>query len=353
MPIFSKAAPGEANFVQYLDWKEPFATESGTVLHHLRLAYQTFGKYRPGVTPVVWVCHALTANTQVTEWWKGLIGPGNLIDTNTHFVVCANMLGSPYGSTSPLDAKDPYGKHQTGSWYRDFPILTIRDMVKSQVFLRKYLGISHIDLLIGGSMGGQQAIEWLLAEPETVERAVLISTNAKHSPWGIAFNESQRMAIEADTTWGLPVPGAGEAGLQAARAIALLSYRNYLTYQKTQSEPAPNPFGTYAAQSYQRYQGAKLVNRFNAYSYWYLTKAMDSHDVGRGRGGVEAALKRVKARVLSIGIKEDVLFPKEEQEFLAEKVPFGIYREISSLYGHDGFLIETEKLSAIIKPFIK
>lgn len=226
-------------------------------------------------------------------------------------------------------------------------------MVNAHILLKKELGISKIHSCIGGSLGGQQAMEWAIMDPDTIGNLIILATNAFHSPWGIAFNESQRMAIQADKTWQDCREDAGQEGLKAARSIALLSYRNYNTYCSTQKETDENKLDDYKASSYQNYQGIKLINRFNCHSYVYLSKAMDSHHVGRGRGGAEVALKAIKSNTLVIGIKTDILFPVCEQIFLAENIVGAEYQEIDSLYGHDGFLIETEKLHISFRIFIK
>ncbi len=189
-------------------------------------------------------------------------------------------------------------------------------------------------------------------QPDLIDNLVLLATNAQHSAWGIAFNESQRMAIEVDPTWKERRADAGSAGMKTARAIALLSYRNYQTYLKTQTSPQTELTDNFPASSYQQYQGDKLVKRFNAYSYWFLSKAMDSHNVGRGRGGVVKALAQVKAKTLVLGIKSDILFPVEEQKLLASYIPDAHYEELESLYGHDGFLIETDQITALYKAFL-
>jgi homoserine O-acetyltransferase len=181
---------------------------------------------------------------------------------------------------------------------------------------------------------------------------VLIACNARQSPWGIGFNESQRMALSADSTFFNKTPDGGSKCLAAARTIALLSYRTYQTYAKTQQDET-DELHNYRAASYQNYQGQKLVNRFNAYSYWYITKVMDSHNVGRNRGGVEKALSTVKANTLVIGIKSDVLFPIEEQQYLALHIPGATLSERETFYGHDGFLIDTDALTHIISAFFK
>jgi homoserine O-acetyltransferase len=226
-------------------------------------------------------------------------------------------------------------------------------MVKAHQLLANHLGIAKIEVLIGGSLGGQQASEWAIIQPDLIRNLVLIASNAKHSPWGIAFNESQRLAMTADESFYPGSPNGGEKGLKAARSIALLSYRSYKAYNISQQEDSDDHIDNYRASSYQNYQGDKLVNRFNAYSYWYLSKAMDSHKVGRNRGGVEKALSLIKARTLVIGIKSDVLFPIDEQRYLFQHIPQSAFAEFESFYGHDGFLIETESLTNIIRSFLK
>lgn len=328
-------------------YKEPFRLESGAILPEITISYSTSGKYDPSRNNVIWVCHALTANSDVESWWEGLVGENNLYNSKDHFIVCANILGSCYGSSGPHDIDPVTGK----SYYMDFPMITIRDMVNAHEVLRKHLGIERIHTCIGGSLGGQQAMEWAISRPELIDHLVLLATNAFHSPWGIAFNESQRMAIMADPTWRDKNPDAGKDGLKAARAIALLSYRNYHTYECSQTETDVNKTDNFKASSYQNYQGDKLVNRFNCQSYWYLSKAMDSHQVGRGRGTTEKALSQIKAKTILIGITSDILFPVEEQIFLSKHIPKSVYKEIDSTYGHDGFLIETGKISMLLEEF--
>ncbi len=324
---------------------KPFKLESGDVLPQFQLAYQTFGKLNEAKDNVIWVCHALTANADVSDWWAGLFGANNLLDPTQHFIVCANVLGSCYGSTHALSVSP----HTQEAYYHDFPMVTIRDMVKALDLLRASLGIKRIHLCMGGSMGGQQAMEWAILQPDVFESLVLLATNAYHSAWGIAFNETQRMAIQADQTWSQNTPKAGLEGLRVARAIALLSYRNYATYKATQQETSVEEKVAFKASSYQQYQGEKLMKRFNAFSYWTLSKAMDAHQVGRGRGSVEQALQQIKAKTLVIGISSDVLFPTTEQQYLATSIPEACYEEIDSLYGHDGFLIENDKIKVIVQ----
>jgi homoserine O-acetyltransferase len=281
----------------------------------------------------------------VAEWWQGLVGLGKLFNPENNLLVCVNILGSHYGSSGPLTVNSLTGK----PYFHSFPDITIRDVVSSFEILRKELKITKIKTCIGGSLGGQQAVEWAIMNPGLIENLILVATNAIHSPWGIAFNESQRMAIEVDPTWKESQPKAGLEGMKAARATALISYRNYETYQITQARKE-NSFGSsLRAVSYQRYQGEKLAQRFNAYSYFQLSKMMDSQDVGRNRGGAIAALKLIQSKTLVIGIKSDALFPIVEQEFLAKYIPDASFHVIDSLYGHDGFLIESGLMTKAVR----
>ena len=200
-------------------------------------------------------------------------------------------------------------------------------------------------------MGGQQPIEWAVKEPKLFDDLIAIGANAKHSPWAIAFNETQRMAIAADQTWIENNESAGLEGMKAARAVGLLSYRNYVCYEQKQHETTDKVFDNFKASSYQNYQGEKMTRRFNAFSYWIISKAMDSQNVGRDRGGVENALSKIKAKSLFLGIDNDILFPTVEQKYLTSHVPDAQYQEIDSIYGHDGFLLEFEKLTKTITHF--
>ncbi|MEO0333289.1 MAG: homoserine O-acetyltransferase [Bacteroidota bacterium] len=328
-------------------YSEPFSLESGESLPGFQLFYTTFGTLNTQRDNVVWVCHALTGNANPIEWWEGLFGKGRLYNPDEYFVVCANMLGSCYGSTGPLSINP-----QTNQpFFHSFPAITNRDNVQAFDLLRQHLEIPQIHTLIGGSMGGQQALEWSIMQPEIVKHLIQIASNAQHSPWGIAFNESQRMAIQSDRSWQDNSPEAGLEGMRTARAIALLSYRHYRTYQTTQQDESLDKLTDYRASSYQRYQGEKLARRFNAFSYWSLSCAMDSHHVGRGRGSIEAVLRSVKAKTLQLGIETDILFPPQEQQFLNQHIPNSQIALINSDYGHDGFLLEFSELSQHIKQF--
>ncbi|WP_121198775.1 homoserine O-acetyltransferase family protein [Mucilaginibacter gracilis] len=329
-------------------YSKTITLESGQKLHGLQIGYHTFGKLNKNRNNVIWVCHALTANSDVMDWWAGLFGENDLFNPEEHYIVCANVLTSPYGTTNPVSI-NPLTQQ---GYFLSFPQVTIRDMVQVHQILAGHLGVDQIKVLIGGSLGGQQAMEWAISQPQKIDNLILIATNAKHSPWGIAFNESQRLAISTDRTFYANKPDGGNKGLKAARSMALLSYRGYEAYHATQLDKDNEKLDDYKAASYQNYQGEKLVKRFNAYSYWYLSKAMDSHNVGRSRDGIEQALGTIKAKTLVIGITSDFLFPVSEQQYLARHIPNAVYSEFNSMYAHDSFLIETEILTKTIADFL-
>lgn len=324
----------------------PFVLESGKKLDQLDIVYHTFGELTAN-SKVIWVCHALTANSDVSDWWKGLFGEGALFDKPEYFIVCPNIIGSCYGSTGPM-SKDKNNR----LYLRDFPLITTRDMARTHQILKENLGINEIELLIGSSLGGQQAQEFAYILKNKLRKLILIATNAKHSPFGIAFNEAQRLAILADESFVNQEVDGGKRGLKAARSIAMLSYRSYNSYNQTQAEETNEITDNFKVSSYQNYQGEKLVKRFNAYSYWCLSKAMDSHNIGRNRVSIAKALREITAQTLIVGINSDILFPVEEQKELAEHIPNAELEIIDSIFSHDGFLIETKILEQIIIKFL-
>ncbi len=326
----------------------PFQLESGRILPGFHLAYTALGKLNDAKDNCVWIFHALTANSNPTEWWPGLVGEGKFFDPAKYFIVSVNMPGSCYGSIGPLDIDPEINE----PYYHDFPFFTTRDMIRAYQLLKKFLGIERIHIGIGGSMGGQQLLEWAIEEPGAFEYIFPIATNAFHSPWGKAFNASQRMCIEADTTWKEKKPGAGMNGMKVARSIALISYRHYETYGSSQKDDMDKIIG-FRSESYQKYQGEKLARRFNAFSYYFLSQGMDAHHVGRDRGSAEEALKRINAKTLIIGIHTDILYPLTEQVFLARHIPGAQLETIDSLYGHDGFLLEYEKIEKLLHSFFQ
>ncbi|MBS1934540.1 MAG: homoserine O-acetyltransferase [Bacteroidetes bacterium] len=335
--------------MHHFTWPYAFELECGKTLPEITIAYHTYGKLNAAKNNVVWVCHALTANSDAVTWWPGLIGKDYIIDPERYFIVCANILGSCYGSTGPLSTNPETGQ----PYYSDFPMLTIRDMVHAHILLRKHLGIENIYLLMGGSMGGYQVLEWCVIEPSAISKVFLAATSATESAWGIAIHSSQRLAIEADSTWKDHSKTAGQNGLKAARAIGILTYRNYGILVEKQTDHDSEKIDNYKAVSYINHQGDKLMKRFYAYSYWLLTKAMDSHHLARGRKKkLETILQEIKQPTLIIGINSDILCPMQELRFLAKHIPNSRIKEIDSAYGHDGFLVEVEKISASLLEWI-
>lgn len=323
-----------------------FRLESNYIFDEITVGYHIYGRLNAARSNAVWVCHGLTANSDVFDWWKGLFGECQLFNPDQHCIVCVNALGSCYGTTGPSSSEVNHP-----ALLDDFPLLTTRDQARIYEALRNFLEIEQIFTLVGASLGGQQAVEWAIEQPQVIKNLVLIATNARHSAWGIAFNESQRLAIQLDPTYGGGLLDGGQNGLEVARSIAMLSYRSYAGYVRTQTD-AGDLIDNFSASSYQRYQGRKLSQRFDAYAYVCLTKAMDSHNVGRGRGSVGKALELVKARTLVVGISSDNLFPVEEQKLLALHIPGADFIQIDSAFGHDGFLIETGKLTEVLADFL-
>ena len=316
--------------------KRNFILESGQKLENLELAYHTYGEINEKRNNVVWVFHALSANADVMEWWPGLFGEEDYFNPKEYFIVCVNVLGSPYGSTRPID--------------QDFPLYTVRDVVQAHLLIADELNISHIHVAIGGSFGGSQALEFAYAFEGLIDNLILIASSAKESAWGIAIHESQRMAMKADPTFG--TPEGGSDGIRAARAIGMLTYRSVRSFE-TQQTNYDDRVDDFDVSSYIQYQGTKFDKRFDSLSYYYLSKCMDTHNIGRDRGGVEQTLSQIGIKTLVIGIDSDMLLPTRLQKFIASCLPNGYYREISSDFGHDGFLIETEKLTQTISKFIR
>lgn len=324
---------------QFYYHNKPLKLESGAELTNLRIAYHTYGTLNENRDNVIWVCHAMTANSDVADWWPDTVVEGGIFDPAKYFIVCANKLGSCYGTTSALDyAPD----------YMNFPLVTIRDMVAAHQILAAALGVDKIKLLIGGSTGGAQAMEWAIIEPNRIENLTLTVTLPKCSPWIVADNEAQRMILRADKSLYSADEGGGGEGLAAARAMSMLIYRNWVAFNITQRDDEEK-LRDFRAASYQRYQGEKLRRRFDARCYYHLLESLDSHDVGRGRGGVAAALSQITARTIVMSVDSDIMFPSEDIREFARLIPQATFHEISSKFGHDGFLIETATLTRIVK----
>ena len=313
----------------------------------LQIAYHTFGTLSAAKDNVIWVCHALTANSDVADWWPHTVEAGRFLDPNRYFIVCANILGSCYGTTGPTSICPETGE----PWYGDFPKVTVRDMVHAHQVLARALGIEQVQLLIGASIGGFQALEWAVEAPQFAKRFAFIATGMTCTPWIAAFNESQRMAMELDPTLGEHNEQAGRDGMAVARSIALLSYRGGAAYNLSQADTEePFPQGDervfkHRVQTYQRYQGEKLRKRFNAYSYLRMMDAVDSHRIPVG--------EPIYTPTLVVAISSDLLFTPEEHQTLLDLFPNHEFHVIDSPFGHDGFLVEADLLDEIIKKFMK
>lgn len=320
-----------------------FRLRQGKQLEDTVARVSIYGNPLPDGSNVIWIIHALTANSRVHEWWPGMLGSSGAFDLDTDAVVCVNNLGSCYGSSGPASVNPENGL----TWGPDFPEFSIRDMAEFLELVKRSFGWGSLKAVIGASMGGQIALQWVLDRRDLTDKLVLIASNAEHSSWGRAWNESQRMALEADPCWGKPWLGSPQNGLKAARAMALLSYRTYEGYQLSQNDPlGQKPL------SYQRYQGEKLANRFDPYSYFRLTQAMDSHCIAKDAVTKEYMLQHLKATTMIFTMEKDLLFPFREQQYLYEHITESTLHVIHTRYGHDGFLTEIEQIKPLLSAFV-
>ena len=327
-------------------FEDPFITEHGETIPQPTIAYRTWGKLTSNRDNVIVVCHALTGNTKADEWFGGLFGTNRALNPEKYFIICANVLGSCYGTTGPTSAN-----LQTDKSYRaDFPQVTIRDIVRLQQQLIDELDISGIELVLGGSMGGMQAMEWCLMD-DRPQSAALFGIGKHHRPWAIGISHTQRQAIYNDPNWEngyYPQENPPTKGLALARMIAMNSYRHPFDFDEKFSRRLQDGQNQFEVESYLSYQGHKLVDRFDAVSYVRLTQAMDSHDIARGRPRINKTLQQLTIPIAVVGIDSDMLYPKEECKELANLLPNAEYTEIRSRHGHDAFLIEFEQLNQII-----
>lgn len=323
----------------------PFTTESGHVFPELDIAYKTWGTLNEAADNAVLVCHALTGHAAADEWFPGLFDADGILDPSRQFIVCSNVLGSCYGTTGPRTGRARGG---------DFPIVTIRDMVRVEQILIDALGVKSIELAIGGSMGGMQVLEWSVMD-HRVQKMMLIAMGKAHSAWAIGIGEAQRQAIYADPNWNgghYPADAPPAAGLSSARQMGMVFYRSAESFERRFGRDAqPGNPDLFKVQSYLQYQGAKLVDRFDAVTYVRLTQAMDSHDIARGRGTFEDVLGAVTIPALVLGISSDALYWPWEQKELARLLGNGTYSELDSDEGHDAFLIEFPKMVAAFRRF--
>jgi homoserine O-acetyltransferase len=333
----------------FFDSPEPLELDLGDRLPGVRIAYRTWGKLNEQKNNAVLICHALTGNADADAWWEGMFSEGGAFDETTDFIICSNVLGSCYGTTGPL-SRNPLTGRRYGP---DFPLITIRDMVHVQRRLLDRLGIASLRLVVGASLGGMQVLEWGFCYPDMVRGLMPMGVSGRHSAWCIAQSEAQRHAIYADSEWnnGWYDPARQPAkGLAAARMMAMCSYRCFENFQLRFDRELQDGT-TFKAESYLRYQGRKLVGRFDANTYVTLTRAMDMHDVARGRGDYEEVLRSLQVPVEILSINSDILYPKEEQEELARLIPRSRILFLDEPFGHDAFLIDVETVSRMVREF--
>jgi homoserine O-acetyltransferase len=334
---------------QYFESNDPLRLELGGVLPGVKVAYRTWGTLNDTKSNAILICHALTGNADAEVWWSGMFGEGRAFDETKDFIICSNVLGSCYGTTGPLSPNPVSGRH----YGPDFPRITIRDMVAVQHRLVRSFGIERLSLVVGASLGGMQVLEWGCMYPEMAGGLMPMGISGRHSAWCIAQSEAQRQAIAADGDWndGWYDPALQPAkGLAAARMMAMCTYRCFENFQLRFDRQLQED-GLFKAESYQRYQGKKLVGRFDANTYLTLTRAMDMHDVGRGRGAYESVLGSLAMPVEILSIDSDILYPKEEQEELARLIPGSRILFLDEPYGHDAFLIDVETVSRMVCEF--
>eukprot|EP01038_Epipyxis_sp_PR26KG_P008272 gene8272-11197_t len=330
-----------------------FILESGVVMINVETRYNTFGKLNERKDNAILVCHALTGNSRLDQWWGCMLGDGKCFDTSKYFLVCANILGSCYGSTGPMSVNP-----QTGRIYgNSFPDVTIRDTVSLQIKLMKeHLGVSSVRCVIGGSMGGMQALEWAIMGEDFVRSSIIIGCGAKHSAWQIGISETQRQAIYADPLWhggDIDPNNPPKSGLSVARQIAMISYRTKASYDLKFGREIDSKTGAWEVARYLEYQGKKFLDRFDALTYVKIINQMDTHDITRDRNdNLNNILSNVKCTTLVIGIDSDLLYPLSEQEELAKNIPNCQMEILSSPNGHDSFLIEQIQMSYLITEFL-
>ena len=377
LPVSGAWRPGDPvgnrRFVTVTDHR-PFALEGGGALDDVVLAYETWGALAADGANAVLVCHALTGDSHAAGrqghghatagWWDDMIGPGKPLDTERYFVVCANVLGGCQGSTGPSSidpaTSSPYGSR--------FPVVTSRDMVRAQARLADRLGVRRWLTVIGGSMGGMQVIEWAVMFPDRVRSYVSLASCMASSAWQIAWSAVGRIALALDPNWrggdyyDAPAGEGPHRGLAVARAIAQITYRSDEVFRDRFDRDLVDPLDVFRlwdrfqVESYLDHHGVKLVRRFDANSYLALNKAMDLHDIGRGRGGIDAAIRRVKASALVVSISSDTLYPPYQQHDLRDAlVRAGLrcrYHSIDSPQGHDGFLLEFDHIGPLVTDFL-
>jgi len=341
---------------------KPFQLAFGEQLQPVTLRYALYGRLNRARDNAIVVCHALSGSARVADWWPNMFGPDGIFDTERYCVIGINVIGSCYGSTGPLSSNP-----RTGDRYdREFPLVSVPDMVRAQVEVLNSLGVRRLHTVIGASLGGMQALQWAVDYPDRVERCIAIGATPLSS-MGLALNHLQRQAIRNDPGWNngnYDVEKQPNAGLALARAIAICSYKSPDLFterfgrnpNRNGEDPHSSWEGRYDVAGYLDYQGTNFTRRFDANSYLVLSKAMDTFDLAGGYGSEAAALRRIRARVLLVGISSDWLFPATDILALAERMQrAGVsasYRELSSSHGHDGFLAQADLLASLIRPHL-
>ncbi|OQS05759.1 homoserine O-acetyltransferase [Thraustotheca clavata] len=313
-----------------------YTLESGITLENVDVNYKTFGELNAAKDNVMVVCHALTGNAALDSWWSGLLGDGKPFDTSKYLVVCANILGSCYGTTGPTSINPKTNKR----YGADFPLTTVRDTIAA---------------VVGGSLGGMQTLEWGFLGQGIVQRLAVIACGARHTAWQIGISEVQRQAIYRDPRYAnghYDPANPPRDGLAIARQMAMLTYRTHAVYDERYGRNTQDD-GRFSVQSYLDYQGDKFLTRFDANSYVAVTKSMDTHDVGRNRGGIETALRQLGSIPVSVvGIDSDLLYPPSEQQQLHELIPNSKFLLINSPHGHDGFLLEQDAVGHAVNTLL-
>jgi len=371
----TEAQPGEVGLVQWRDfhWEEDFRCESGDSIRGFTIRYETYGKLNSGKDNAVLICHALSGDHHCAGihslkdrkpgWWNNLIGPGKAVDTNKYFVICSNCLGGCQGSTGPKSTNPATGK----AYNLDFPLVSIRDMVHAQyLLLTRGLGLPGLFAVIGGSMGGMQVLQWGIDYPDFVQKLVPMATTARQNAQAIAFNEVGRLAIMQDPAWqeGAYAEGRGpNVGLAVARMMAHITYLSDAGLEKKfgrgriKGDGGRSQFDAeFEVESYLRYQGQSFINRFDANSYLYLTKALDRFDLYGDSGRLEDQLDQVRSRTLVVGFKSDWLFPPGQNRTIVHALlrcgKEATYAELDLTLGHDSFLVHAPDLYTIVRNFL-
>jgi homoserine O-acetyltransferase len=372
------ASPGEVGIVEPRDYVSTgeFVFESGQKLPGFTLRYETYGHLNAARNNTVLICHALsgdhhcagihTLNDRKPGWWNNLIGPGKAVDTNRYFVICANCLGGCQGSTGPSSINPQTGR----AFGISFPFVTVRDMVRAQKRLLDSLGIPVLHAVLGGSMGGMQVLQWGIEYPAFVKKLLPMATTARENAQGIGFNEVGRQAIMQDPEWkqgDYPKNGGPRVGLAIARMMAHITYVSDTSMERkfgrkrTSSAEADAANYTFATQfeveNYLRYQGEIFINRFDANTYLYITRAIDHFDLTEAHGSLEKAFENVEAETLAVGFTSDWLFPPEQNRAIVKAMlrngKRASYAELATDLGHDSFLLESEELYDLVRGFLR